>query len=154
VEPLVSEAALRRGVKAAASIFLISAGMHATAHYHYFVDRNGEDASRTQLRQALEAHVVMPAWHATEWTVLCMFSLCFAILLVLAGSAWWWMAKELPPARLRALATASALLCLFGTFLVAALHPMPQPIVIFGLAGLSFAAASLLGRPTPGVRSM
>jgi len=147
----VSEAALRRGVKAAASIFLISAGMHATAHYHYFIDRGTEDASRTQLRQALEAHVVVPAWHATEWTVLCMFSLCFAILLMLTGSAWWWMAKELPAARLRALATASALLCCLGTLLVAVLHPMPQPIVIFALAGLSFSAASLFGRASSGV---
>lgn len=146
----MSEAALRRGVKAAASIFLISAGMHATAHYHYFIDRGSEDDSRARLRQVLEAHSVIPAWNATEWTVLCMFSLCFAILLALTGSAWWWMGKELPAPHLRALATASAMLCLFGALLVALLHPMPQPVVILGLAGLSFVAASLFGREAPG----
>ncbi len=149
----MSEVALRRGVKAAASIFLISAGMHATAHYRYFIDRSTEDASRKQLRQVLEAHVVIPAWDATEWTVLCMFSLCFAILLVLAGTAWWWMAKDLPAPRLRSLATASALLCLLGTLLVALLHPMPQSIVILGLAGLSFMVASVFGRSASYVRS-
>lgn len=142
----MSETILRRGVKCAASIFLISAGMHTAAHYKYFVDRDGADAARGQLRQMMEAHIVLPSWHASEWTVLCMFSLCFAILLALAGTAWWWMAKELPAPRLRPLATASAILCLGGMLLVGLLHPMPQPIVILGLAGLSFVVASVMGK--------
>jgi hypothetical protein len=102
----------------------------------------------------MEAHMVLPGWHASAWTVLCMFSLCFALLLVLTGSAWWWMAKELPAPRLRPLAIASSLLCFIGVLLVVLLHPIPQPVVILGLAGLSFAAASAFGRTVPGIRSM
>ncbi len=142
----MSEAALRRGVKSAASVFLIAAGMHAAAHYRSYLDRAAETPARAEPRRELEAYEVLPAWHASAWTLLCMFSLCFALLLALAGTAYWWMGKELPAPRLRPLASASALLCFLGAALVAALHPLPQPVAILGLAGLCFALGSAFAR--------
>jgi len=142
----VSELALRRGVKSAASILLISAGIHAAAHYHYYLSDHADDAARNALKAVMQAHMVIPAWNASAWTVLCAFSLCIALLMGLCGTAFWWMGKDMPAARLRPLATASAGLCLISALLVLLLHPIPQPVVILGGAGVCFALGSIFGR--------
>ena len=142
----MSELALRRGVNSAASILLISSGIHAAAHYHYYLSDNAADPSRNALKTVMQAHMVIPAWNASAWTVLCAFSLCVALLMGLCGTAFWWMGKEMPAARLRPLATASAGLCLGSALLILLLHPIPQPVVILGGAGVCFTLGSFFGR--------
>ena len=142
----VSETALRRGVKTAGSIFLIACGIHLAAHYQFYLSDAAMNPARAALRQTMESYAVIPAWHVTAWTVLCAFSLGVALFMGLAGTAFWWMGKDLPAARLRPLATASAGLCFGAALLVAALHPLPQLMAIFALAGGSFALGSAFGR--------
>lgn len=142
----MSESSMRRGVRVAAGVFLIASGMQAVAHYHFYLRADALDGPRRELVQALQNAVVVPAFGTTMWTVLCMFSLSFAILLALAGTAYWWMAKDLPAPRLRPLATASAWLCLAGTAAMALLHPVLHTVLILLFAGLGFSYASWSGR--------
>ena len=142
----MSEPSMRRGIRFAAGVFLIASGMQAVAHYHFYIDDRSRGPAAQAIVQALQGYVVAPGFGTTLWTVLCMFSLMFAVLLALAGTAYWWMGKDLPAARLRPLATASAWLCLAATALVALLHPVLHAVVILLAAGLAFSYASWAGR--------
>jgi hypothetical protein len=137
---------MRRGVRFAAGVFLIASGMQVVAHWHFYVDDRARGPAAQELVRAMQGYVVAPAFGTTMWTVLCMFSLMFAVLLLLAGTAYWWMGKELPAARLRPLATASAWLCLVSTAIVAVAHPVLHAVLILLAAGLAFSYASWAGR--------
>ncbi|UXI68140.1 hypothetical protein [Tahibacter amnicola] len=143
----MSETSQRRGIRLASRVFLIGSGMHAVLHYRFYVDTASMDASRRAVMRYLQGVVVVPRFGTTMWTILCMFSLCFAILLALTGTAYWWMAKDLPAARLRPLATASAWLCLGSTALVAGLYPVLHAVLILLLASLGFCYAAWFARP-------
>lgn len=138
---------MRRGIRCAAGVFLIASGMQAVAHYHFYLSDGARGPAQRELVRVLQAYVVAPAFGTTMWTVLCMFSLAFAILLMLAGAAYWWMAQYLPAPRLRPLATASAWLCLISTAAMAILHPVLHTVLILLAAGLAFSYASWRGRP-------
>ena len=142
----MSEPSMRRGVRFAAGVFLIASGMQAVAHYHFYLSGAARGDAQRELMRVLQGYVVAPAFGTTMWTVLCMFSLAFAILLMLAGTAYWWMSKDLPAPRLRPLATASAWLCLAGTAALAILHPVLHAVLILLAAGLGFSYASWAGR--------
>lgn len=142
----MSESSMRRGIRFAAGTFLIASGMQAVAHYQFYLADRARGPAAQELVRALKGYVVAPAFGTTMWTVLCMFSLAFAILLMLAGTAYWWMAKDLPAPRLRPLATASAWLCLAGTAAMALLHPVLHTVLILLAAGLAFSYASWAGR--------
>lgn len=145
----MSEPSMRRGVRAAAGVLLIASGMQAVVHYHFYLAQDAIDPARSELVRVLQNTVVAPAFGTTMWTVLCMLSLSYAILLALAGTAYWWMAKDLPAPRLRPLATASAWLCLAGTAALAVLHPVLHAVLILLFAGLGFSYASWRGRVAP-----
>lgn len=142
----MSELHLRRGTRFAAGVFLIAAGMHGMAHYQFYVSDFLMDPRRRALIEAMQSYVVVPRFGTTMWTLHCMFSLSFAVLLVLAGTAYWWMGKDLPAQKLRPLATASAVLCLGATVLMAVTYPVLQTVLILLLAGLGFSWAAWGGR--------
>ncbi|MCQ4167541.1 LIC_13387 family protein [Tahibacter harae] len=147
----MSELQQRRGIKFAAGVFLVSAGMQATAHYQFYVSDFVLDERRRAVIEAMKSYVLVPRLGTTLWTLHCMLSLCFALLLILAGTAYWWMGKDLPAARLRPLATASAWLCLAGCLLVAVAYPVPHAVAILLLAGLGFSWSAWGGGRRRGV---
>jgi len=142
----MSEPSMRRGVRCAAGVFLIASGMQAVAHYHFYLNPATRGDAQREFVRVLQGYIVVPAFGTTMWTVLCMFSLAFAILLMLAGTAYWWMGRYLPAPHLRPLATASAWLCLTGTAALALLHPVLHAVLILLAAGLGFSYASWAGR--------
>lgn len=142
----MSEPHLRRGIKFAAGVFLISAGMQATAHYQFYVSEALMDERRRSVVEAMRSYVLVPRLGTTLWTLHCMLSLSFAVLLILTGTAYWWMAKDMPAQKLRPLATASAWLCLTATILMAAAYPVVHTVAILLLAGLGFSWAAWGGR--------
>jgi hypothetical protein len=146
----MSERQLRRGIKFSAGVFLVSAGMHGMAHYQFYVAGVALDERRRAVIEAMQSYVLVPRFGTTLWTLHCMFSLSFALLLVLAGTAYWWMGKDMPAPKLRALATASAWLCLGGTLLMALAYPVLQTVLILLLAGLGFCWAAWRRAPDAG----
>lgn len=142
----MAEKHARRGIKFAAGVFLISAGMQAMAHYQFYVTDTFMDERRRVVVDAMRSYVLVPRFGTTLWTLHCMFSVSFAILLILAGTAYWWMAKDMPAQRLRPLATASAWLCFAATLLVALAYPVLQAVLILLLAALGFSYAAWSGR--------
>ena len=145
VECRMSESVLRHGVRAAASVLLIACGVHATAHYRVYVIGDSVDASQRALMAAMQAHEILPRWHVTAWTMLSAYSLCFAVLLMFSGTLLWWMGKELPATRLRALAAAAALVLFIGVALLGLLAPAPVQMSILSIAALCLAAGSVFG---------
>jgi hypothetical protein len=144
--PIVSESALRLGVRSAGSVLLIASGVHASVHYRAFVDTASFDAPRRALMQAMRAYAILPRWGVDAWTMLCGYSLCFAILLMLSGTLLWWMGKHLVATRLRPLATATALVLFTGVALLALLDPMPVQMSVLALAASCLGAGVLFGR--------
>lgn len=142
----MSELHQRRGIRFAAGVFLVSAGMQATAHYQFYVSDFALDERRRAVIEAMKSYVLVPRTGATLWTLHCMLSLSFALLLILAGTAYWWMAKDMPAARLRPLATASAWLCLGSCVLLAVSYPLLHAVLILLLAGLGFSWSAWGGR--------
>lgn len=142
----MSELHLRRGIRFAAGVFLIAAGMQAMAHYQFYVADTLIDERRHAVIEAMKSYVLVPRLGTTMWTLHCMFSLSFAVLLLLAGTAYWWMAKDMPAQKLRPLATASAWLCFAATLLMAVAYPVLHTVLILLLAGLGFSAAAWGGR--------
>jgi hypothetical protein len=142
----MSELHLRRGIKFAAGVFLIAAGMQAMAHYQFYVADSLMDERRRAVIEAMRSYVLVPRLGTTMWTLHCMFSLSFAVLLILAGTAYWWMAKDMPAQKLRPLATASAWLCLAATLLMAGAYPVLHTVLILLLAGLGFSWSAWGGR--------
>jgi hypothetical protein len=142
----VSETILRLGVRAAASVLLISSGVHATAHYRAYVNVDAFDASHRALMTTLQAYEILPRWHVNAWTMLCGYSVCFAILLMFSGATLWWMGRELPAARLRPLAIASAVLLFVGVAVLGLLDPIPMQMSILAIAGLALGLGGMLGR--------
>ena len=138
----MSELHLRRGIKFAASVFLVSAGMQGMAHYQFYVSDFLLDDKRRAVVEAMKSYVLVPRLGTTLWTLHCMFSLSFALLLILAGTAYWWMGKDMPAQKLRPLATASAWLCLSGCLLLALTYPVLHAVLILLLAGLGFSWAA------------
>jgi hypothetical protein len=143
---IVSESALRLGVRSAGSVLLISSGVHASVHYRAFVDTASFDAPRRALMQAMRGYAILPRWGVDAWTMLCGYSLCFALLLMLSGTLLWWMGKHLVANRLRPLATATALVLSAGVAVIALLDPMPVQMSVLALAAASLAAGALFGR--------
>jgi hypothetical protein len=133
----------RRWYRFASAWLLVAAGGHLAAHWRFYLATDSFDAPRRAVMQAMQAYVVFPAWNASLWTVLQMFSLCFAILLALLGAQGWILAREGDPRALRRHAIRNALLCLAGALAVAVLHPLPQPLAILGAAAALFAASAL-----------
>lgn len=142
----MSELHLRRGIRFAAGVFLIAAGMQAMAHYQFYVADTLIDERRRAVIEAMKSYVLVPRLGTTMWTLHCMFSLSFAVLLTLAGTAYWWMAKDMPAQKLRPLATASAWLCMSATLLMAAAYPVLHTVLILLLAGLGFGWSVWRGR--------
>ncbi|HEY6942655.1 LIC_13387 family protein [Dokdonella sp.] len=142
----MSELALRLGVRSAGSVLLIASGVHASAHYRAFVDTASFDAPRRALMDAMRAYVILPRWGVDAWTMLCGYSLCFAILLMLCGTLLWWMGRHLAATRLRPLAAASALVLCVGIALIASLDPMPVQMSVLALAALCLVLGVLRGR--------
>ncbi|MBL8297513.1 MAG: hypothetical protein JNN30_04100 [Rhodanobacteraceae bacterium] len=142
----MAELHLRRGIRFAASVFLISAGMHAMAHYQYYVADLFADERRRAVVEAMQSYVIVPRFGTTMWTLHCMFSASFAVFLILTGTAYWWMAKDMPLQKLRPLATASAWLCFAATVLVSLAYPVLQTVLILLLAALGFSYAAWRGR--------
>ena len=146
--PLVSdmsESMLRHSVRAAASVLLIASGVHATAHYRVYVSGDGGDAAQHALMAAMQAYEILPRWHVTAWTMLAAYSLCFAILLMFAGTLLWWMGKELPATRLRPFASGASLVLFVGVALLALLAPAPVQMSILLIAALCLGAGSVFG---------
>lgn len=141
----MSEKVLRLGVRGAASVLLIASGVHAAAHYRAFVDEAAFDAPRRALMAAMRAYPVLPGWHVDAWTMLRGYSLSFALLLMLSGTLLWWLGRELPPARLRALATATLLILVVATVMLGMAEPMPVQMAILALAAACLAVAVLTG---------
>ena len=141
----MSEAVLRHGVRAAASVLLIASGVHATAHYRVYVSGDSADAAHRSLMAAMQAYEILPRWHVTAWTMLSAYSLCFAILLMFGGTLLWWMGKELPAARLRSLASAASLVLFVGVGLLGLLAPAPVQMSILLIAALSLGVGSAFG---------
>jgi hypothetical protein len=94
----------------------------------------------------MKAYGVFAPTGATLWTVLQMFSLCFAILLALLGTQGWILARECEPPALRRHAIRNALLCAIGALAVALLHPLPQPLLVLGGAGVLYALSAVARR--------
>lgn len=145
----MAELQLRRGIKFAAGVFLISAGMQAMAHYQFYVADTFMDERRRAVVEAMRSYVIVPRFGTTMWTLHCMFSASFAVLLILAGTAYWWMAKDMPVHKLRPLATASAWLCFAATLLMSLAYPVLHTVLILLLAALGFSYASWGGRGIP-----
>jgi uncharacterized membrane protein YfcA len=132
-------------VRSGASVLLIASGVHAAAHYRAFVDTTRFEADRLALMHAMQAYEILPRWHVSAWTMLCGYSLCFAILLMLSGSTLWWMARELAPQRLRPLAISTAIILFGGAALLAIADPVPVQMTILLLAALCLALGSAFG---------
>jgi hypothetical protein len=145
----MAELQLRRGIRFAAGVFLISAGMQAMAHYQFYVTDALMDERRRAVIEAMRSYVIVPRFNTTMWTLHCMFSASFAILLILAGTAYWWMSKDMPVQKLRPLATASAWLCFAATVLIALAYPVLHTTLILLLAALGFSYAAWGGRGIP-----
>jgi hypothetical protein len=142
----VSESTLRFGVRCAGSVLLIASGVHASVHYRAFVDTASFDAPRRALMDAMRAYAILPRWGVDAWTMLCGYSLCFALLLMLCGTLLWWMGKHLVAARLRPLATAASLVLFAGVALIALLDPMPVQMSVLALAALCLGMGVAAGR--------
>lgn len=142
----MAELQLRRGIRLAGGVFLVSAGMQAMAHYQFYVTDAFMDERRRAVVDAMRSYVIVPRFGTTMWTLHCMFSLSFAVLLMLAGTAYWWMAKDMPAQKLRPLATASAWLCFAATVLVSLTYPVLQTVLILLLAALGFSYSAWGGR--------
>lgn len=145
----MAELQLRRGIRFSAGVLLISAGMQAMAHYQFYVTDTLMDDRRRAVVDAMRNYVIVPRFNTTMWTLHCMFSASFAILLILAGTAYWWMAKDMPAQKLRPLATASAWLCFAGTVLIALAYPVLHTVLILLLAAFGFSYAAWGGRGMP-----
>ena len=141
----MSEAVLRHGVRAAASVLLIASGVHAAAHYRVYVSGDSADAAHRSLMAAMQAYEILPRWHVTAWTMLSAYSLCFAILLMFGGTLLWWMGKELPAMRLRPLAGAASLVLFVGVGLLGLLAPAPVQMSILLIAALCLGAGGMFG---------
>lgn len=141
----MSEAVLRHGVRAAASVLLIASGVHAAAHYRVYVSGDSADAAHRALMAAMQAYEILPRWHVTAWTMLSAYSLCFAILLMFGGTLLWWMGKELPAMRLRPLASAASLVLFVGVGLLGVLAPAPVQMSILLIAALCLGVGSAFG---------
>lgn len=142
----MSESSLRSGVRGAAAVLLIASGVHATVHYRAFVDVASFDAPRRALMQAMRAYPILPRWGIDAWTMLCGYSVCFALLLMLCGTLLWWMGKHLDASRMRPLATATAIVLFAGVGLLALLDPMPVQMTVLSLAALFLTVGVLRGR--------
>ena len=146
----MSEKTLRLGVRGAASVLLIASGVHGVAHYRAFVDEAAFDAPRRALMAAMRAYPILPRWHVDAWTMLCGYSLSFALLLMLSGTLLWWLGRELPPARLRALASATLLILAAAVVLLGIAGPMPVQMAVLALAAACLAVAVIAGRVAAG----
>lgn len=142
----MSEKTLRLGVRAAASVLLIASGVHGVAHYRAFVDEAAFDAPRRALMAAMRAYPILPRWQVDAWSMLRGYSLSFALLLMLSGTLLWWLGRELPAARLRALATATLLILVVAVVLLGVAGPMPVQMAILAVAALCLAAGVIGGR--------
>ena len=142
----MAEQHLRGGIRFAAGVFLISADKQPMAPYQFYAAGAELDEPQRGVIEAMQGYVIVPRLGTTLWTLHCMFSLSFAILLILAGTAYWWMAKDMPAQKLRPLATASAGLCLAACLLVALVYPVVQTVLILLLAGLGFVWSAWRGR--------
>ncbi len=142
----MSEKTLRLGVRAAASVLLIASGVHGMAHYRAFVDEAAFDAPRRALMAAMRAYPILPRWQVDAWSMLRGYSLSFALLLMLSGTLLWWLGRELPAARLRALATATLLILVVAVVLLGVAGPMPVQMAILAVAALCLAAGVIGGR--------
>lgn len=135
---------LRGWYRIASGWLLVAAGAHLAAHWRFYLATDAFDASRRTVMEAMQAYVVFPPTGATLWTVLQMFSLCFAVLLALLGTQGWFLAREADRAALRRHAIRNAVLCFVAALVLAALHPVPQALVILGGAMLLFGASALV----------
>lgn len=136
----------RRWYRIASGFLLVAAGGHLAAHWRFYLATDAFDAPRRAVMEAMQAYVVFPPTGATLWTVLQMFSLCFAILLALFGTQGWFLAREAESAALRRHAIRHTVLCFVAVLALAALHPVPQALAIFGGALLLFGASALSRR--------
>jgi hypothetical protein len=136
----------RRWYRFAAGWLLVAAGAHLAGHWVFYLDVDGFSAERRAVMQAMQAYVVFAPTGASLWTVLQMFSLAFAALLALAGCMSWFDAREADAWALQRHAIRNALLCGVALLAIAALHPVPQALGIFGGATILFALAA---RPRP-----
>jgi hypothetical protein len=137
---------LRGWYRIASGLLLVAAGAHLVAHWRFYLDAASFDAPRRAVMAAMQSYVVFPPTGGTLWTVLQMFSLCFAILLAVLGTQGWILARECEPAALRRHAIRNALLCAIGALAVALLHPLPQPLLVLGAACMLHVLAAIARR--------
>ena len=136
----------RRWYRLASGFLLVAAGGHLAAHWRFYLATEGFDTPRRAVMDAMQAYVVHPPTGSSLWTVLQMFSLAFVALLALLGTQGWFLAIEADGAALRRHAIRQALLCFVSVLALAALHPVPQALAIFGGATLLFGASALARR--------
>ena len=125
--------------RAGSAWLLISSGAHLAEHWRAYVATDGTDPARRAVIDAMRTYRLHAELEVSLWTALGAFSLGFAALLALLGTTNWILARETEPRALRRHALRNSLLCAFATLALAALHPLPLPLLIFAVTTLLFA---------------
>lgn len=150
--PADCEARLRRRFRWGAGWLLLNAGAHLPAHWRLFLHPEGPPDAQRAVIETLRSIPVRPELGGSLWQVLGAFSLSYALLLALLGTACWVMAREESAAALRRHAWRIAVLSSLAVLLLLALHPLLQPLLAFAGAALLFLAAALTAHPPRGTR--
>lgn len=137
----------RRWHRAGSTVLLLASGMQLALHWRLYVALDGFDAPRRELMRAMQSYELYGPLGTTMWTALGFFSLVYAGLLAVFGTSQWILAREADVRTLRRHALRDAVLLAGLTLAATALHPLPQGLVVMGLATVLFGLAAI---PRPG----
>lgn len=147
-----AEQRLRRRFRWAAGWMLLHAGAHLPAHWRLFLHPDGPPEAQRVLLETLQAIRVRSSLGGTLWDVLGSFSLAYALILAALGALAWVLSREAAPDALRRHAWRLSLLGLLATLAIALLHPLVQPLLALGGAGLLFLYCACSPHPAVGER--
>jgi len=118
---------------------LISAVGHSIGHYFYYIDVAGFTERRASLYAAMQGYVADGLLGTSMWEILQMFSLSFSLLLLFTGLINLVLDRlELSAAAFRKITVTNLSLWLLGLISFAFLHPVIQPLLIAGVAGVLY----------------
>ena len=91
----------------------------------------------------MRAYPIWPSWGVSLWTILCMFSLMYALLLGIFGTGQWLLARECESLALRRHAWRNFMLCGLGAAVMGVSYPVPQALMTLSVVTLLYGAAAL-----------
>ena len=129
---------------------LVAAAGHAVAHALFYLRESSFTAERLAIVRVMQAFAADGIPGTSLWTIFQSFSLLFFLFLCHAGLHGLLTLRGVPdPPRLRRLAGFNAVFWSVSCALLAALHPVLQPLVITGVAFLFFGASYLTSPDGP-----